>query len=206
MRTTVTPNQITAVVFSIGVCSGPLMVIVGGYWGLFIGALLYYLSAILDGCDGELARLKFLGTPLGAWLDTVGDDIVGLSFLLGLYTVLFHQSPLWAWIGVFAILFYLLTLIPRYYVLAVYLETGDYQKLAVAKHRPKDVKGIARTIQFFEDSVFRIDFFSFAAFVTALLNIPELFASVYALGCMAAAIDSLVMFSQHRKQFMIKTL
>jgi len=204
MRTRITPNQITAVVLAIGICAGPAIIAMGGYGGILAGALLYYFSSVLDGCDGEISRLKFMGTPLGAWLDTVGDDIVGLSFLIGLYTVLFQRSPLWGWTGAFAIFFYLLTLVPRYYVLAVYLETGDYQKLAVAKHRPDDVKGLPRVIQFFEDSVFRIDFFSFSAVVTALFNFPELFASVYALGCMAAAIDSLIMFSHHRKQAMQK--
>ncbi|HVQ76746.1 MAG TPA: CDP-alcohol phosphatidyltransferase family protein, partial [Candidatus Binatia bacterium] len=40
------------------------------------GALLFLTHSILDGCDGELARLKFLESPAGAALDFWGDNIV----------------------------------------------------------------------------------------------------------------------------------
>jgi phosphatidylglycerophosphate synthase len=40
------------------------------------GALLFLLHSILDGCDGELARLKFLESRWGAVLDFWGDNIV----------------------------------------------------------------------------------------------------------------------------------
>jgi len=40
------------------------------------GALLFLMHSILDGCDGELARLKFLETRHGAVLDFWGDNIV----------------------------------------------------------------------------------------------------------------------------------
>jgi len=40
------------------------------------GALLFLAHSILDGCDGELARLKFLESRYGAVLDFWGDNIV----------------------------------------------------------------------------------------------------------------------------------
>jgi phosphatidylglycerophosphate synthase len=40
------------------------------------GALLFLAHSILDGCDGELARLKFMESPRGAVLDFWGDNVV----------------------------------------------------------------------------------------------------------------------------------
>jgi len=204
-RGSTTPNQVTAVVFSLGICSGPAIIAIGGYWGFFAGALLYYLSAIVDGCDGELSRLKFLGTPLGAWLDTVVDDTVGLSYLIGLYLALQLQTPFWGWIGLTTIFFYFLTLVPRYYTLAMYLGTGDYQKLAASKLRPKKLTGFTRIIYILEDIICRIDFIAFAAFFMALCNLSYIFALFFAIGSVGSAIDSVKTFIHFRKDFIAKS-
>ena len=42
----------------------------------FTGALLFLLHSILDGCDGELARLKFQESRFGGVLDFWGDNVV----------------------------------------------------------------------------------------------------------------------------------
>jgi 1L-myo-inositol 1-phosphate cytidylyltransferase / CDP-L-myo-inositol myo-inositolphosphotransferase len=41
-----------------------------------IGALLFWLHSVLDGCDGELARLKFQESRFGGLLDFFGDNLV----------------------------------------------------------------------------------------------------------------------------------
>lgn len=71
----ITPNQIT--LFSIGIgVAGALSMLLPGYgWGLF-GAFLFLLSTVVDGCDGEIARLKFQESALGAKLDLFGDNVV----------------------------------------------------------------------------------------------------------------------------------
>ena len=43
------------------------------------GALLFLAHSILDGCDGELARLKFLASRRGAILDFWGDNVVHVA-------------------------------------------------------------------------------------------------------------------------------
>ena len=40
---------------------------------------LFLTHSILDGCDGELARLKFLESPRGARLDFWGDNVVHVA-------------------------------------------------------------------------------------------------------------------------------
>jgi phosphatidylglycerophosphate synthase len=44
-----------------------------------VGALLFLTHSILDGCDGELARLKFLESRYGAMLDFWGDNAVHVA-------------------------------------------------------------------------------------------------------------------------------
>ena len=189
MHTGVKPNLVTLFVFLIGVASGPLMMCWQGYWGLVVGSFCYYLAAILDGCDGELARLKYLGTPAGAWLDTVVDDLAGLSYLLGLYCSLYLSGAMPSWSGAMAVTAYLLTLGPRYFVMFRYLGSGDYQKLSAGKQRPGR-SWISPLINFLECTVFRTDFIPFAAFVCALLGLSPFFAWCVALGTVFSALDS----------------
>lgn len=43
------------------------------YWPGIAGALLYYVSMVLDCSDGEVARASLSDSKLGAWLETVTD-------------------------------------------------------------------------------------------------------------------------------------
>ena len=58
-----------------------------------IGAgLLIQLSFTLDCCDGELARLRGLSSPFGAWFDGLLDRIAELVLCLALGRALEHQN------------------------------------------------------------------------------------------------------------------
>jgi len=39
-------------------------------------------QVILDSCDGELARVRFMGSKLGMWLDNLSDDLIDNGFAL----------------------------------------------------------------------------------------------------------------------------
>jgi phosphatidylglycerophosphate synthase len=66
-------------------------VLKGGYWNWLIGAAIYHLASVLDGVDGELARLKMSFTKLGQWLDTVFDFSSMIALLTAL--VISVQKP-----------------------------------------------------------------------------------------------------------------
>jgi len=83
LKTSVTPNQITIFVTLLGVGAGYLMA-QPGYWAKVEGALLFLLTSILDGCDGEIARAKKMTSRLGGWLDLWGDNIVHVAVFYGL--------------------------------------------------------------------------------------------------------------------------
>ncbi|MBZ0160679.1 MAG: CDP-alcohol phosphatidyltransferase family protein [bacterium] len=73
--TDITPNQMTAVSVAIGVLGALFFFSTMPAYQL-TGALLFLLHSILDGCDGEIARLKYLESRLGGILDFWGDNAV----------------------------------------------------------------------------------------------------------------------------------
>jgi phosphatidylglycerophosphate synthase len=75
VETAATPNMMTVVSVLIGLAAAPCFLSAAPAWQL-TGALLFLAHSILDGCDGELARLKFLESRSGAVLDFWGDNIV----------------------------------------------------------------------------------------------------------------------------------
>jgi 1L-myo-inositol 1-phosphate cytidylyltransferase / CDP-L-myo-inositol myo-inositolphosphotransferase len=79
--TSVTPNEMTMVSVVIGVCGAPFFLSVGWWWQT-VGALLFLLHSILDGCDGELARLKFQESRYGGILDFWGDNVVHVAIFV----------------------------------------------------------------------------------------------------------------------------
>jgi len=88
MRTSVTPNQITLGSAAVGIMGAFFLAQPSQVWQV-LGSLLFLLSTIMDGCDGEIARLTFQESAFGAKLDLIMDNVVHLvlfpSIALGLY-------------------------------------------------------------------------------------------------------------------------
>src|SRR5215813_11808196 len=76
--TAITPNQITLLSVGIGL-SGALFFLCSQWVCQTVGALLFLAHSILDGCDGELARLKFQETRFGGIIDYWGDNVVHIA-------------------------------------------------------------------------------------------------------------------------------
>jgi phosphatidylglycerophosphate synthase len=91
LRTSLSPNHITIFSCLIGVL-GALCFFPGGYWGPLLGALLLQFSVVLDCCDGEVARIKFMESPLGDWLDIVCDTVVHIAIFLGIGIAVWHDG------------------------------------------------------------------------------------------------------------------
>lgn len=89
LKTPMTPNVWTLLITLFPVV-GFLFVIRGDYFGFVVGAALYQVHSILDGCDGEIARAKYLDSEIGPGLDAFGDLIALLLFSLGLGVGLFR--------------------------------------------------------------------------------------------------------------------
>ena len=83
LKTPIRPNQITVFVTGLGIGAGWLMSRAGDT-AKVQGALLFLLTSILDGCDGEVARAKKMISKMGGWLDLWGDNVVHVAVFYGL--------------------------------------------------------------------------------------------------------------------------
>lgn len=82
-RYDVSPNLMTLASFMFAALAGAFFFF-GGYQNILVGGLLAQLSSILDGCDGEIARLKFRSSDFGKWLDRVLDRYADGLIILGM--------------------------------------------------------------------------------------------------------------------------
>ena len=74
-----TPNQATLISFLVGIISFLAIFISKPLAGILLQA-----SSILDGVDGEIARVRMMSSPYGGWVDSILDRIVDFLFLMGL--------------------------------------------------------------------------------------------------------------------------
>ena len=89
--TGITPDQLTFAAIVSGIISG-FFYATGTQWGCVAGAIFFLFFNILDCSDGQLARLKKNGTPLGRILDVVADYIAEISVFTGI-AIGFHNHP-----------------------------------------------------------------------------------------------------------------
>ena len=77
------PNAITILATGVGLVAAAGFG-VGTYNAGIVAALLFQLAAIIDCCDGEVARLTFTESPFGAWLDIAMDNVVHMAIFAGI--------------------------------------------------------------------------------------------------------------------------
>jgi phosphatidylglycerophosphate synthase len=83
LRFPVTPNDITTASLLLGLL-GCWWLASGAYWPTVAGAALLWFCCLLDGCDGEVARLKLLCSPSGAAYDLWADHVAHLATFIAL--------------------------------------------------------------------------------------------------------------------------
>lgn len=87
----ITPNQISF--FSFLLCFlASMFFLTGNNLGFKVGGLITQIASIIDGCDGEIARLKHLDSKFGAWFDSVLDRLSDSLLILGSFIGLFKTG------------------------------------------------------------------------------------------------------------------
>jgi phosphatidylglycerophosphate synthase len=136
--TALTANQLSAMLVGIGFYSAWLFG-TGQYLAGILGAFLSLTASVLDGCDGEIARLKYQESALGCWIETVGDYSYYIAIFIGL-TIGAVRRTGWEgfyWVGGIALAGTLIS-----FALLIYLRAritaGQPEKLhAIARERFK---------------------------------------------------------------------
>jgi hypothetical protein len=93
LRFPTTPNAWTLLIFPIPIIAA-LVLLQGTYWTFLWGLVLFQVFSILDGCDGEIARAKFLESERGRRLDDLFDVLSNILLVTGLGAGLSRQASL----------------------------------------------------------------------------------------------------------------
>jgi phosphatidylglycerophosphate synthase len=103
IRTPLTANQLSVILVALGFYSAWLFSH-GLYLHGVLGAFLSLAASVLDGCDGEIARLKYEESAVGCWIETIGDYSYYVAVFLGLTVGAVRQTglQLFYWIGTVA--------------------------------------------------------------------------------------------------------
>lgn len=109
VRRGTSPNAITLAATLVGL-AGAVALALPSHLLQVVGAALFVLSTILDGCDGEVARLSLTSSEFGRKLDLIGDNIVNAAVFIAVGWSAFHAnageamaSLVWITLGGFAL-------------------------------------------------------------------------------------------------------
>ncbi len=99
--TPLTPNQVTAFTLLLAIAAGAM---VAAGWNIAGGIAIQAVS-VIDGVDGELARLKDRATRFGGVFDAVTDRYADAVMLTGMtvYAVRFESHPRPEFVGALAL-------------------------------------------------------------------------------------------------------
>jgi phosphatidylglycerophosphate synthase len=95
LDTSLTPNQMTLIAAGFGLAAVIVVALGGAAW-LLPGALLLHVQSVLDGCDGEISRLKYIRSRAGEWMDQLFDDFFNLGFFAAAGVALYGAGLPWA--------------------------------------------------------------------------------------------------------------
>jgi len=135
IRTPITANQLSVLLVAVGFYAAWLFS-TGHYIAGILGGFLSLAASILDGCDGEIARLKYQESALGCWIETFGDYSYYVAIFVGLMIGAVRQtgSDIFYWLGGAALAGLLLT-----FALLIYLRSR------ITAGQPEKLHDIART-------------------------------------------------------------
>jgi len=100
IRPSITPNQVSALSFAIGLVASLCFFLQHAV----LGGVAIQLASVVDGCDGEIARLKKAQSPFGGFLDAVLDRYADSFILFGMFYFSWTSQATAALFGPFLII------------------------------------------------------------------------------------------------------
>ena len=171
VRFPIHPTAFTASIFVLPLVAG-VFFLHGSYLSILMGAAIFQVFSILDGCDGEIARAKNLESKFGERLDNLYDFLGSLIYVLALGTGLNHFKE-----GVVcAVLITANELVLRWGTGAKRVDSEDFHESFYARHH--GMIGHSGLLNFGERFVWWLfqltkrDVAIFVFLILALLNLP----------------------------------
>jgi len=173
-NTFVTPNMASVSTTFITVF-GVWAIAQGGYWMTLLGGFLYQFLSIVDGVDGELARLKFQFSKYGEWFDTIADDISNFLLFAGITYAVWKSgdNPTLVYFGLFTLFNYMLITPLMYSYIIKYTDSGDVMAIDFEFNKQGSLKDNRWYIRLLAKLKFmsKRDFFIFLCFSLSVFGV-----------------------------------
>ncbi|MCG8606068.1 NTP transferase domain-containing protein [bacterium] len=183
IKTPITPNQISV----LNMCLSALLawiVSFGKPLNTIIGGILFQLVSILDGCDGEVAKIKLRDSKSGAFVDTITDQISYVLFIIGVTVGAYNATNDQAVLYIAGVTIGLLLITLRFGLFYIRKKgSGSMRALDQDISKLNHERQKVWYLKFFGSvhHLGRRDVFSFAAFVLMLMgNITAFYYAVIA--------------------------
>jgi phosphatidylglycerophosphate synthase len=200
----ISPNMVSLFTLGLSLVAGGFFAL-GGYWNSLLGALLGVLGSILDGCDGEVARLNLQVSDLGCWLDSICDYLYYLVTFAGIIVGVLRSTgdPRMIGWGILVFAGALLTFIMAGVGRNRMSGNRPEQYLAVwHKNAESQSSGLLLRMARHTEFVVRRCFLPYLILVLAVLNLMPVLVYMAAFGANVAwivSLRSLIAFSGRRK-------
>jgi len=148
------------------------------YSSILVAALLFQLNSILDGVDGELARVRHQSSLVGEWIDTITDDLSNILFsgALGVSVWRATGNTDWLWLAAASMAPMLGNMAYNYLHLAR-MKRGDVLAtgwFAMSRSRAPDRPTVKQKLVALGTTVFRQDFLVGLFLIFAVLNLAHI--------------------------------
>lgn len=200
-RTNITPNQLT--VINAGFAIAAALVLFLGHpvfgWNLWfsgaLGGIFMQLCSIYDGCDGEIARVKYQYSHLGDWLDTIFDDITNCLFFAGVaaWSYYYTGQERFIYMGIASFIGQWIANAVMYYYLIKVAGTGNNQDYKLGSFDKPDGGWVGRVLGKLKYLTKR-DFHLFTFMWMGIFNV--LWVGAYLI-CAFAVVTALILMVQH---------
>jgi phosphatidylglycerophosphate synthase len=188
-----TPNQLSVINGFLAIFSAFFLMFGHSLLGLSfyisgaLGGLFIQMCSIYDGCDGEIARVKYQYTHFGDWLDTIIDDITNCMFFAGVavWSYYYTGDTIYIYMGIAAFIGQWVANFAMYYYLIKVAGTGNNQDYKVGSDG-----GIISAIVGKLKYLTKRDFHLFTFFVISLFG--KLHYAAYAICAFAVTIGTIL--------------
>jgi phosphatidylglycerophosphate synthase len=101
VQTPITPNMVTLIALCCSLAAAWLYSL-GTYSTMVAGSIASWFASMMDGCDGEVARVKLQESEFGAWFEMVCDYLYYVVMFLGMGVGIarYTENPAWNWVGI----------------------------------------------------------------------------------------------------------
>ncbi len=129
-NTPATPNMITFLVVLIA-AAGAALILSDRWYFYYLGLIMQPLALAFDCVDGEIARIKFLFSRYGDWIDSAGDNSCTLLFItaVAIKNHSAHQSSTSFWLGTVSVSIYVLAVMSLFITLFKTTSSGSLQTI-----------------------------------------------------------------------------